>query len=212
MTNHPENGKESLIERLQALTIDNEITWKMYYGQQQNGGMQAASQPNGFIADDNVHGFGVVTLRLHDQMEEIHGGPELYIQGNAVDADEQELYILLDAVQAQIDERRQGGGGLTPEQRFQKRLNKELQPYKEENENLREALAQEKEEKQRLLGIVDRLVDQSETEESDEMSADAFLKALRAYHAQSDALPQEVDVQAVQTLVDGSSQPKTEVH
>ena len=193
------------------MTIDRKIVWKMYYEQQDSPQhMREMSQPDGFVAQDEEHGFGVITLRMYDDMEELHGEPKLYIQGDRMTVDEQEVLILLDAIQVQIDDRRRGEG-MTEEERFERRVEQEVRPYQRRNENLREALAEEEAEKEQLLSIVENLVSSENRtgSEREGLQVEAFVDALEEYHNSSEQLPSSVDMKAVQEITQSDLESET---
>lgn len=148
---------QRITERLQELTLNGEINWKMFYNQHPGNSqmnMQQMSRPEGFIAEDPIHGFGRPTISMENMEHPEHGKPALYVQGNRVDADETDLYTLLDAVQAQIDERR-AGGGMSIEDHIQERVEAELDPLREENERLRFERDRERERCDRMLAMLE---------------------------------------------------------
>lgn len=117
--------------------------------------MREATDPDGFVAQDGKHGFGVMTLRLFDEMEEMDGEPKLYVQGDRMRAEQKLLFRLADAIQNQIDMRRQGKSpSKTPQQQIREEMEKEYEPYVRENERLKEEVQRLRANENQLLQIL----------------------------------------------------------
>lgn len=170
--------EEKIVERLTDLTMKGELPWEAYYGNvdPQSEGFDEMSEPKGYLLLDNEHGFGVVTLRLHDPMEEIIEDPRVFIGGDALEVSSTDVEILLDAVRAHLGEVRSGEKP-SKQKRKEQKIEAARKPLKQRIEELKTTLQEERQRVNSLLESVHNLSAQS----SVPLTAETFRRTLRNY-------------------------------
>jgi hypothetical protein len=187
----PDQSKDQeMVERLSNLTMEGHLPWEPYYGnvnpqQQQYDEM---SEPEGYVLIDNQFGFGVVTLRLKDPMEEIIEDPRVYVGGDALDVDSYDTGILLDAIKSHVEDVR-AGEEPTQQQKMQQKIKKARKPLKKRLERAENRLEQERERVNALIETNHNL--SIEKGANVPLTPDTFREALRLYIQESEPMSEE---------------------
>lgn len=173
-----ERDDEKICTRLQQLTIAGELDWQPLYTDGRPSGisdeeMKSATKASGYVLRDQMHGFGIVSVRIDDPSGESHADPALFVQGQRADVDYEQTGILLDAIQTYINDIRSGEENSFRD-RIDKRVAEEVQPYEEEIATLQARLREAEEEKAQLVSAVQDLAagslqnDEEEGEDGDD--------------------------------------------
>lgn len=169
---------EQIAERLAQLTAEGHLPWEPYYGEvnPQEQGFDEMTEPNGYLLIDNEQGFGVVTLRLHDPVNEIIEDPRIFMDGDALAVGSYEVGLLRDAIEAHLGDVRSGEKP-TQQQKMQQKIQKARRPLKEKLEEIMEMYEEERERVNSLMETLHNMT----AAPSIPLTPDTFRQTLRQY-------------------------------
>ena len=184
-TMQEERDDETICTRLQQLTIAAQLDWRPMYTDGRPSGisdaeMKDATKASGYVLRDQMHGFGIVTVRVDDPRGESYADPALFLQGQRADVDAKEVGILLDAIQTHLNEIR-SGERKSIRDRIDERVAEEVQPYEEQIASLQARLRDADHENKQLVQAIQNMAgSQATTSDEDDDTLELNAENVRA--------------------------------
>lgn len=175
-----ERDDETICTRLQQLTMAAQLDWRPMYSDGRPSGitdeeMKDATKASGYVLRDQMHGFGIVTVRMDDPRGESYADPALFIQGQRADVKDADVGILLDAIQTHLNEIRSGERESIRD-RIEERVAEEVQPYEEQIATLQARLRDADHENTQLIQAIKSLASTDDDDDDDGESTDETLQ------------------------------------